>query len=209
MLNDLRRLLDREPPNGATELDFRDAAQALLRRQFLYVDQERDARHYRLVVRHQEYFRNLFDAIGWQIHEDQDFGLVGLLPDDEENYLALDLEQTLVLFVARLMFEEGIEAHETREGCVHAAGEDLLARYEALTHRERPRLPVFRDILKLFRRHGLVRLGEDDPVSRLPSLALLPALRLIAGDRYLERLEAHLRNPDSSAQGTDDKDAAE
>ncbi len=209
MLNDLRRLLDREPPNSATEADFREAAQALLGRQFLYVDQERDARHYRLVVRHQEYFRNLFDAIGWQIHEDQDFGLVGLLPDDEENYLPLDLEQTLVLFIARLMFEEGIEAHETREGCVHVASEDFLVRYEALTHRERPRLPVLRDILKLFRRHGLVRLGEDDAVSRLPSLALLPALRLIAGDRYMERLEAYLRSPDAPAENNGNKDAVE
>jgi hypothetical protein len=207
MLIDLRRLLDRELPNGTTETDVRDAAQALLGRQFLYIDQERDARHYRLIVRHQEYFRNLFDAIGWQIHEDQDFGLVGLLPDDEENYLPLDLEQTLMLFIARLVFEEGIEAHETREGCVHVASEDLLARYEALTQRDRPRLPVFRDMLKLFRRHGLVRHGEDDPVSGLPLLALLPALRLVAGDRYMERLEAHLRNAAPPADNNGDKGA--
>lgn len=194
MLTDLRRLLDREP-TGHTEADFRDAAQALLSRQFLYLDQEREARHYRLILRNLEYFRDLFDALGWQIHADQDFGYVGLLPDDEESYLPLDLEETQFLFVARLMFEEGVEARETREGRVHVDAEDLLARYEALTRRERPRLQAFRQLLKLFQRHGLVRIGDDDPVTRLPRLALLPALRLIAGDRYLERLEAHLRGP--------------
>ena len=90
------------------------------------------------------------------------------------------------------MFEDGVETRQTQNGRVYVSSEDLLARYEYLTHRVRPKSNDFRDILKLFQHHGLVVREEDDPITKLPRLALLPALRQVAGDHIMERLESHL-----------------
>lgn len=190
MLNELRRLLEKH--ESLTESDMRGAANALLIRQFLYLDNDKQLSDYRLVTRHVDYYRDLFDALGWQLIVDNDFGYVGILPSDEESYLPLNLEETLFMFTAAQMFEEGIEARQTQNGRVHISSEDLLARFESLTHRDRPKLTDFREILKLLQRHGLIGREEEDLVTRLPRLALLPALRQVAGGQILDRLEAYL-----------------
>jgi len=190
MLNELRRLLDKHA--DLSEADLRSAANALLTQQFLYLENDRQLSQYRIITRHIDYFIDLFDALGWQLLVDNDFGYVGILPSDEESYLPLKLEQTLFLFIARLIFEEGVETRQTQNGRVYVSSEDLLARYESLTHRVRPKITDYGDILKLFQHHGLVVREEDDPVTKLPRLALLPALRQVAGDHIMERLESHL-----------------
>ncbi len=115
-----------------------------------------------------------------------------MLPGDDETFQRLVLTETLFLFVARLAFEEGVAARQTQDGLVHLCGDALLERYLALTHRDAPKKGDFVDLLKRFKRHGLLRFGEEDAASGLPRLALLPALRQVAGDRCLERLEAHV-----------------
>jgi len=198
MLNELRRLLDKH--DDLSEADLRGAANALLTQQFLYLENDRQLPHYRIITQHIDYFNDLFDALGWQLLVDNDFGYVGILPSDEESYLPLNLEQTLFLFIARLMFEDGVETRQTQNGRVYVSSEDLLARYESLTHRVRPKSNDFRDILKLFQHHGLVVREEDDPITKLPRLALLPALRQVAGDHVIERLEGYLSK---AQQGTE------
>ena len=190
MLNELRRLLDKHA--DLSEADLRGAANALLTQQFLYLENDRQLPQYRIIIRHIDYFRDLFDALGWQLLIDNDFGYVGILPSDDESYLPLSLEQTLLMFIARLMFEEGVETRQTQNGRVFVSSEDLLARYESLTRRIRPKITDVRDILKLFQQHGLVVREEDDPITKLPRLALLPALRQVAGDHIMERLESHM-----------------
>jgi hypothetical protein len=190
MLNELRRLLEKHV--ALTEADLRNAANALLTQQFLYLENDRQLPHYRLVTQHIEYYRDLFDALGWKLLVDNDFGYVGILPSDEESYQPLSLEETLLLFIAAQMFEEGVEARQTRNGRVYISSEDMLARYESLTRRDRPKITDFRDTLKLLQRHGLVFKEDDDPVTKLPRLALLPALRQIAGERIMTRLESYL-----------------
>jgi hypothetical protein len=203
MLHDLKRLLDRH--EDLSEADFKEAANTLLTRQFLYLDDDR--RHYRLISDYFEYFRDLFEALGWQLYQDRDFAYVGVLPGDDETFQRLDLTETLFLFVARLAFEEGVAARQTQDGLVHLGGDALLERYLALTHRDAPKKGDFVELLKRFKRHGLLRFGEEDAASGLPRLALLPALRQVAGDRCLERLEAHIaktardEEPDAIGEG--------
>jgi len=200
MLGELRRLLEKH--EGLTESDLRGAANALLTQQFLYLDNEKQLSNYRLVTRHLDYYRDLFDALGWQLVVDNEFGYVGVLPSDEESYLPLNLEETLFLFIAAQMFEDGIETRQTQNGLVHVSSEDMLARYESLTHRPRPKVTDFREILKLLQQHGLISKEEEDSVTKLPRISLLPALRQITGGRVLERLEAYLSKAKQDEQKT-------
>jgi hypothetical protein len=196
MLNDLKRLLEQDP--ARTEADFREASNALLTQQFLYLSNERQARFYRTVMDHTEYFRNLVRAVGWTLFVDTDFGYVGVLPENDESYLGLGLDATLLLLVARQMFEEAFETHQTREGRFYVTTEDLLTRYETLSHRVRPNKGLLKDILATFVRHGVVARGEDGEQAGMPILALLPALRQIAGENILKRIEAHVAAADKA-----------
>ena len=141
MLRDLHSAIHRQ--EKYIEVDFKEAANILLTKQFVYLENSRQARHYRTVVDNLEYFRDLFDALGWQLYVDHDFGYAGVLPNDAETYYPLSTEATLLLFTARLVFEEGVEAHQTREGKVFIEAEDMLMRYEALTRTSTP----IRDLL--------------------------------------------------------------
>jgi hypothetical protein len=196
MLQDLTHVLSRQTEQ--TEEHFKRAANALLVQQFLYFENDRQTRHYLTVTRHFEYFENLFDALGWKLYYDRDFAYVGVLPGDDETYLQLGLDATLILFTARQLFEEGVETSQTQQGRVYVAIENLLARFEALTRRERPSRPAMKELVSLLARHGMVAKADDDE-SGNQAVALLPALRQVAGDRVLERIEAQVAASKASA----------
>lgn len=190
MLNDLRKAADKselyEPE------DFQRAAGELLARQFLYADHPRQRGHYLLVTRELEYFRKLFAALNWSLKHDADLLYVGILPRDGEASLRLKHEEALLLLTLRLLYEEALERFEMDQGSAYTDTETWLTRYEILTRRERPNLSRLREIVALFARHGLVQRGEEDAEEKNMRLKIRPALRLVAGDAWLARLEAFL-----------------
>jgi hypothetical protein len=106
-------------PAGAEPDNFRSAARLVLKRQFLLLERPGDRDAYRLIVNHFDYFVSLFDALGWTLHRDDTFGLVGLLPGDAEGFRHLRLVDSLMLLCLRLLYEEGLERFEAREGSVY------------------------------------------------------------------------------------------
>lgn len=206
MLRDLRQVCERS--GGAETDDFRAAARGLLERQFLLLERPRDRDLYRLVANHFDYFTDLLDALGWTLHRDDTFGLIGLLPTETEGFARLRLVDSLMLLCLRLLYEEGMERFEAREGSVYTQSETLLGRYEALLGRKRPVLSDYREILVRLRRHSLVETG-DDGEDGLPALRILPTIRLVTGERVQERLAAFLdAGEDGAADAGDDEGSA-
>ncbi|EHE2785446.1 hypothetical protein JND24_004030, partial [Salmonella enterica] len=62
MLSDLTKTITRSGEGNIGPEDFRQAARALRKRQFLWADRPHDRKHYELIRRFEEYFSNLFDA---------------------------------------------------------------------------------------------------------------------------------------------------
>ena len=189
MLRDLRQVCER--PGDADADDFRGAARALLERQFLLLERPRDRDSYRLVANHFDYYTNLFDALGWTLHRDDTFGLIGLLPTETEGFARLRLVDSLMLLCLRLLYEEGMECFEAQEGSVYTQSETLLGRYETLLGRKRPLLSEYREILVRLRRYSLIEPGTEAE-DGLPALRILPTIRLVTGERVQERLAAFL-----------------
>lgn len=206
MLRDLRQTCER--PGAADPEDFRAAARALLDRQFLLLERPRDRVPYRLVADHFDYFVNLFDALGWTLHRDDTFGLIGLMPGEDEGFARLRLMETLVILCLRLIYEEGLERFEAREGSVYTQSETLLGRYETLLGRRRPLVTDYREALARLRRHGLIELGEEAE-DGLPGLRILPTVRLITGTRVQERIAAFLESDDEVDARVEDETAGE
>jgi hypothetical protein len=208
VLRDLRQVCER--PGSAEPDDFRSAARAVLKRQFLLLERPGDRDPYRLIVNHFDYFANLFDALGWTLHRDDTFGLVGLLPGDAEGFRHLRLADSLLLLCLRLIYEEGMERFEAREGSVYTQSETLLGRYETLLGRRLPPVSDYREILRRLRRYSLIEIG-DETADGLPVLRILPTVRLVTGDQIQARIAAFLDVPDETpdALDVDAEEAAE
>jgi hypothetical protein len=202
MLYELNRLLAAEPDLELSEM--RQTASVLLERQFLYADQSRDKKHYHRVITHIPYFTNLFDAINRRLVYDQDYGLVGILPLEGARVVQLSQEEALLLLCLRLLYEEGVEKFEARQGSVFIDSETLLNRYQTLARRERPGLVRLREILRTFCRFGLIEV--EDEQDRVITLQLRPALRLVTTEGYISQLEAMLegRAGESVEQNAED-----
>jgi len=200
MLRDLRQVCER--PGAAEPEDFRSAARLVLRHQFLLLERPGDRDPYRLIVNHFDYFVSLFDALGWTLHRDDTFGLIGLLPGDAEGFRYLRLADSLMLLCLRLIYEEGVERFEAREGSVYTPSEALLSRYETLLGRKLPPLSDYREILRRLRRYSLIEIG-DEAADGLPVLRILPTVRLVTGDQVQARVAAFLEANGESTEAPD------
>lgn len=206
MLRDLRHMVER---SGGTEADdFRGAASALLQRQFLMLERTRDRDDYRIIVNHYDYFANLFDAVGWTLHRDDNFSLIGLLPSGAETFARLKMVESLMLLCLRLLYEEGMEKFEVMDGCVFTQSEVLLSRYEILLGRKRPLITEFREVLRSLKRYSMIELG-DDAEDGLPMIRIMPTIRLITGSKVQERIQSFVFQKDEDNEAMDDENIDE
>jgi hypothetical protein len=187
MLRDLRRVTDRDESLEAGQL--KQAAARMLKQQFLLRERAADREPLRLVSNHFEYFENLFDALGWDLHRDDDFGFIGILPTEQQSHARLKLIDTLLALCLRLFYEEGMDRFEVRDGGVFIDSNTLLERYETLfSGRRLPAKGEFREVLGRLRRRSLIETGESDDQG-LPRLRILPTIRLVTGPNVIERIE--------------------
>jgi hypothetical protein len=194
MLRDLQRVAERDTDLGAEP--FKAAAARLLRDQFLLRERVGDREALRLVSNHYDYFESLFDALGWSLRRDDDFGVIGILPGEGQTRARLRLLDTLIVLCLRLLYEEGFDRFEVRDGCVFTESQTLIERYESLfTGRSLPPKTELRDLLARLRRQRLIDIGENDEQG-LPRLRILPTIRWVTGPAVLERVGAFAGQPD-------------
>ena len=197
MLRDLQRVSDRD--EALDPQQFKAAAARLLKDQFLFRERIGDRAALRLVSDHYQYFDDLFDALGWQLQRDDDFGVIGILPAEGQTHVRFRLVDTLMVLCLRLLYEEGMDRFEVRDGSVFADASMLIERFE--THfagRKLPPKTEFRELLARLRRHGLIELGDAGDEG-LPELRILPTIRWVTGAAVLDRIEAF------AEQGDDDE----
>lgn len=176
-------------------------ASALLRHQFIYRYDHGMAPTYDTAVRFREYFAALFRAFGYEFVHDDGAQMVGSLPGPAlPTRLQLRLDETLVLLVLRLVFQEEIDRFNARRNRTVATDSEVaMAKLEAITGRERPGFGRLRDILEDFQRRGLVAVEEAG--ERRLKIELRPALMLVASADYLARLEQFATADDDAARG--------
>lgn len=194
MLKDLERLVDDCDANGGNgeqlERELRQAAQQLWRVQFIYPSDYGSKSNYELIQAHRTYFDNLFEAIGYRVvggrPNDHYLGLLAIeLPARQ----TMRLDESLLLLVLRLFYEEAFKRYEINDqGEIEADGESILQVYEERTRRLRPPITRVHDILTGFRQRGLLRLVVHED-GRNFSLFLRPALPIVVAEETLTSLE--------------------
>ena len=202
MLRDLRHVVEKS--SGTDAADFRGAASALLQRQFLMLERTRDRDAYRIIVNHFDYYTNLFDALGWTVHRDDNFSLVGILPSDAEVFSRLKMVESLMLLCLRLLYEEGMEKFEVVEGCVFTQSEILLSRYETLLSRKRPQITEFRELLRSLKKYSMIELGNEGD-DGLPMIRIMPTIRLVTGSKVQERIQTFVLEKDEDVEDLEEE----
>jgi len=192
MLRDLSKLVDDEDSEGGDgerlQKELRQAAQSLWRAQFIYENDWGMKSAYETLRRYMGYFENLFDALGYRVVGRPNDGYVGLVANELPPRQSMKLDESLLLLVLRLHYEEAFTRFEAKEfGEVEVESEQILQIYEDRTHRERPNFGRVKEILAGFRQRGLVRIEDRD--DRNFTLFLRPALPIVVSKDTLGSLE--------------------
>ncbi|GAA0693606.1 hypothetical protein GCM10009104_21210 [Marinobacterium maritimum] len=189
MLGDLQKIVSRNEQHDAD--DFIRAAGLLLSSQFLYADRPVHRDSYFLIASNLDYFRNLFEAIGWTLAYQPDEAFLGIIPQGEERVLKLKLDESLLMLCLRQQYEQKLENFEVESGKAYTTTDDLLRLFASLTGKDIPNETRLKEILSLFTRHGLVERGkveETDP-KNIP-LRINPTIRQVVVEDYIGQLEA-------------------
>jgi hypothetical protein len=192
MLRDLSKIIDDEDAEGGDgdqlQKDLRQAAQQLWRAQFIYENDWGMKTSYEVLRRHIGYFENLFDALGYHVVGRPNDGYIGLVASELPPRQSMKLDESLLLLVLRLHYEEAFAKFEVKDFAeVEVESEQILQIYEDRTHRERPNFGRVKEILSGFRQRGLVRIVDQDDKNF--TLFLRPALPIVVSQDTLASLE--------------------
>jgi hypothetical protein len=168
------------------EEELQSALQALLFHQCLYEDWPYPPA-YRIIARHLAHIQPIVGAFGYRIVHHAVASMLVLETDSVVygvNMARLKKDETIVLLVLRLLYAEGISSLDDR-GRVESTTDDIHDRLRSAGE-EPPTIKRLIEILKLFQRKGIVRIGENDPEEQLLQLTIMPGVTVLVPDVYVE-----------------------
>lgn len=195
-LRELRELLD-DPKNtrrdGTCEEDIRQALQALFMHQVLYRDWPLSGKPFSTIMCHRSFFDRYVDAMGCELYvEHARSGMVAIRPRDmqygwKENRLKKD--ETLVLLALRYLYDDGMRKSQmTEQARVETSTDALVDLVSTGLGIEAPEERRLLDILAGFRRKGMLRLGTRDKAERLTPITIMPGVRIMVTDVFVQRV---------------------
>ena len=167
---------------------LQSALQALLFHQCLYEDWPH-APAYRIIARHLAQVQPIVGAFGYKVTHHPVSNMIVLQSKGVvygAHIARLKKDETTVLLVLRLLYAEGVSSLD-EYGRVEITTDDVHDRLRAAGD-EPPPMPRLAEILKLFQRKGLVRIGDRDPVEQLIVLSIMPGITVLVPDVYVEAL---------------------
>ena len=201
-LKDLQDLLNKadnyRPGRGIPEPPDEDEVtrciQVLMSRQCIYPHQGSLVRVHNILSCHeyQEFFRRYFAVMGLEFHFDTRSRMVALrFPGAEKKRYdwqaqKLKKDETLVLYVLKLAYEEGFRANAMGAGGeVEITTDDLIDKLDVVAgvQIEEGRLNT---ILEMLRRKGVIDPGQRDLVERVRPLTILPGIEVACPEVYMQ-----------------------
>jgi hypothetical protein len=169
-----------------TEEELQTALQALLFHQCLYEDWPYPPA-YRLVGRHFGGIQSIVRALGYRLVRHADAGMIVLETDGViygVHMARLKKDETIILLILRLIYAEGISSLDER-GRVDCSTDDVYDRLRSAGEAP-PQMPRLVEILKMFQRKGIVRLGEHDPEEKILQFQIMPGVTVLVPDVHIE-----------------------
>jgi hypothetical protein len=190
-LSQVRDILD---AGKVDEEQLQAALQALLFHQCLY-EEWPSAPAYRTVARHLAQIQPIVGAFGFKVTHHPVAHMLVLEATGAVYALhmsRLRKDETSVLLALRLLYAEGVSSLD-ENGRVEITTDDVHDRLRAAGD-EPPAMQRLLEILRLFQRKGIVRMGELDPEEQIVILAIMPGVTVLVPDVYVEALVRWLEN---------------
>jgi len=150
--------------------EFTRIVNKLLATTFVTRKNEEDRRDYYFIERHESLFRDFLKVAGWALTADKSYGVYQVLNEFAFNRLRLKLEESIILLIIRLCYEEKRKEINLAENILLRVRE-IQEKYAALQIRKKPiDKKSLRDTLAMLKRFKIVRaLDADvtDPECRL------------------------------------------
>ena len=181
----------------------------LLAKTYLVYEREEDRRYYRFVEKHLDLFRTYLEMARWSVHQLKQYGVIQCYNMDERNRRSFSLQETIFLFILRLLYDEKRrDLRLTQE--VLVSGQEIQEKYLALQVKNR--LPAREDmqrILKLFNSFSLLDLKRGHWREPEAVYVLYPSLLMVLNTADLESLAQWLKRQAEADDDLDDEENEE
>lgn len=177
-----------EQLNDKEKALFSETVNRLLAKTFLVYEREEDRRAYRFTERHLTLFQQYLALAHWDLFQDRQLAVLQLYNRDERNRRSFTLQETIFLFILRLLYDDRRRELRLTEH-VYVTGQEIQEKYLALGIRQR--LPAREDmqrILRLFSSFSLLDLKRGHWRDPEALYLLYPSLLLVLNIADLESL---------------------
>ena len=207
MIKDMSALLNNAgDAEDMEELEerLRNAAYQLQGRQFLYRKKGRHRIHYETVIKYQDYFLSLMDALNHDLEINEERGYVGILPRDLARRLSLD--KTLLLFTLRYIYDQELMAFNADdEGRVSVTLDDFEIRCNQFTKRVIAKsASELKSLMEVFVHVGIVEIGQDEDKPEIERIKINPSITTLLSGDMLKRVEVYMRAEDIDTRLVED-----
>lgn len=158
--------------------DFRRIVNKLLAQTYITKRKEDQRRDYYFIERHESMIRGYLGMSGWDLIGDKGLGVYQAVNRDGFNRLQLRLQESIILLLVRLCYEEKRRELTLAENVVIRVRE-IQEKYAALQIRDKPiDKKGLRDAISLMKRFNLVEVLDRNSVDPDCRLVLLPSILL-------------------------------
>ncbi len=177
--------------------EFTRVVNRLLSCTFITRKNEENRRDYYFIERHEDLLRAYLKLGGWSLEGDRAYGVYRVFSDFAYNRLRLKLEESIIILILRLCYEEKRRQINVTENIMITVRE-IQDKYAALRIRNRPiDKKTLRETMGLLKRFNILRVldGEvTDPDCRLEVFpTILFALRVEDIRQVYEKLDTYRR----------------
>lgn len=189
--------------------DFRRIVNKLLAQTYITKRKEDQRRDYYFIERHESMIREYLGMSGWDLIGDKGLGVYQAANRDGFNRLQLRLQESIILLLVRLCYEERRRELTLAENVVIRVRE-IQEKYAALQIRDRPiDKKGLRDAISLMKRFNLVDILDRNPVDPDCRLVLFPSVLLAVRVDDIRQVYEKLASYRSAGREAAKDDAAE
>ena len=139
---------------------FQETVNLLLSKTFLVYDRDEDRPAYRFVEKNITLIQGYLGLAHWDLHHNKRLAVFQLYNRLEKNRRQFTLQETIFLFILRLLYDEKQRELRITQN-VMVSGQEIQEKYLALKIRNRlPSRDDMQRILKLFQRYSLLDLKK-------------------------------------------------
>ena len=172
---------------------FSDTVNLLLGKTYLVYERVEDRRYYRFVEKHIELFQSYLELAKWSVHLMKRYGVIQLYNMEERNRRTFTLQETIFLFILRLLYDEKKKTLNLT-GNIAVTGQEIQEKYLALQIKNKlPAREVMQRVLKLFASFSLLELKKGHWRDPEAVYALYPSMLMVLDTGDLESLAQWLK----------------